>query len=105
MEQKKKILFIINSISRDKKKSDFYKTVLEALDMERFYPTFKLTAKAQDAYNMAKDAVEANFDAVIAVGGDGTINEIGTALINTGVPLGIIPEGSGNGLALYLGIP
>lgn len=105
MEQKKKILFIINPISGGKKKSGFYKTVLEALDMERFDPTFKLTSKAQDAYNMAKDAVDANFDAVIAVGGDGTINEIGTALINTGVPLGIIPEGSGNGLALYLGIP
>jgi len=42
---------------------------------------------------------------VVAVGGDGTINEIGSALLGSGVPLGIIPEGSGNGLALYLGIP
>src|SRR5690606_9892863 len=36
---------------------------------------------------------------------DGTINELGAALMGTGVPMGIIPEGSGNGLALYLGIP
>src|SRR5690606_6479284 len=52
-----------------------------------------------------KQAIEEKYDAVIAVGGDGTINEIGSALVGTKMPLGIIPEGSGNGLALYLGVP
>jgi diacylglycerol kinase (ATP) len=54
---------------------------------------------------LGKMAIEEGYDAVVAVGGDGTINELGSALIGSGIPLGIIPEGSGNGLALYLGIP
>src|SRR5699024_3536174 len=50
-------------------------------------------------------AVANGVDVVVAVGGDGTINEIAAALNGTETALGIIPEGSGNGLALYLGIP
>ncbi|MGE5424270.1 MAG: diacylglycerol/lipid kinase family protein, partial [Syntrophothermus sp.] len=42
---------------------------------------------------------------VVAVGGDGTVNEIGQALVGTSVAMGIIPAGSGNGLARHLKIP
>lgn len=45
------------------------------------------------------------WDAVVAVGGDGTVNEVAHALVHTDVPLGILPMGSGNGLARHLGIP
>src|SRR5690606_27311515 len=88
-----------------KKKTTFNKQVLEVLDLNRFDPTFKITNHANHAYELAKSAIDEQYDAVIAVGGDGTINEIGTALVGSDIPLGIVPEGSGNGLALYLGIP
>lgn len=102
---RKRILFVINPISGGKRKTAFNKQVLEVLDLDRFDPTFQLTSHSNHAFELAQCAVVDGYDAVIAVGGDGTINEIGSALIDTGVPLGIIPEGSGNGLALCLGIP
>ena len=105
MQQRKRILFVINPISGGKKKTAFNKQVLEVLDLEKFDPTFKITNHANHAYELGQLAVKEGYDAVIAVGGDGTINELGSAILGTGMPLGIIPEGSGNGLALYLGIP
>lgn len=105
MADQKKILFVINPISGGKKKTAFKKNVLEALDLNKFNPTFQQTTHANHAYELGKKAIEEKYDAVVAVGGDGTINELGAALIGSDIPLGIIPEGSGNGLALYLGIP
>ncbi len=102
---KKRILFVVNPVSGGKKKTAFNKQVLEVLDLSRFEPTFKITNHINHAYELAKSAIDEQYDAVIAVGGDGTINEIGSALVGTNMPLGIVPEGSGNGLALYLGIP
>jgi YegS/Rv2252/BmrU family lipid kinase len=61
--------------------------------------------KKGDAGVLAADAVKNNFSAVIAVGGDGSINECASELVNTEVALGIIPAGSGNGLARCLHIP
>lgn len=105
MEDQKKILFVVNPISGGKKKTAFNKSVLEVLDLKKFNPTFQQTTKPNHAYELGKKAIEDKYDAVVAVGGDGTINELGASLIGSGIPLGIIPEGSGNGLALYLGIP
>ncbi len=105
MRQRKRILFVVNPISGGKKKTAFNKQVLEVLDLEKFDPTFKITNHANHAYELGKLAIQEGYDAVVAVGGDGTINELGSAIIGTDMPLGIIPEGSGNGLALYLGIP
>lgn len=105
MQKQKKILFVINPISGGKKKTAFNKQVLETLNLELFNPTFKQTTGPNHAYELGKMAIEEGYDAVVAVGGDGTINELGSALVDSGVPLGVVPEGSGNGLALYLGIP
>ncbi len=54
---------------------------------------------------MAQDAAKKGCYGVLAIGGDGTINEAASALCNTDTTLGIIPNGSGNGLARHLGIP
>ncbi|SFT02213.1 diacylglycerol/lipid kinase family protein [Sphingobacterium wenxiniae] len=105
MGERKRILFVVNPISGGKKKTAFNKQVLEVLDLEKFDPTFKITDHPNHAYELGKLAIIEGYDAVVAVGGDGTINELGSAILGTGMPLGIIPEGSGNGLALYLGIP
>ncbi|MDQ1148461.1 diacylglycerol/lipid kinase family protein [Sphingobacterium zeae] len=105
MSERKQILFVINPISGGKHKTSFKKQVLDVLDLQKFDPTFQQTARPNHAYEIGLKAIEEGYDAVIAVGGDGTINELGSALVGSGIPLGIIPEGSGNGLALYLGVP
>jgi YegS/Rv2252/BmrU family lipid kinase len=57
------------------------------------------------ATELAREAVAAGFDRVVAVGGDGTLNEVAQALIHAPAVLGLVPCGSGNGLALHLGLP
>jgi diacylglycerol kinase (ATP) len=64
-----------------------------------------LSERRFHAGELAKAAVASGARGVIAWGGDGTINEVGTALAGTGVILGIIPAGSGNGFAHELELP
>jgi len=105
VETRKRALFIVNPISGGKNKRGFVERVRNDLDGELYDAEFVFTEYAGHAYQLAKEAVEERYDLVVAVGGDGTINEIASALNGTETTLGIIPEGSGNGLALYLGIP
>ncbi|MEC3880734.1 diacylglycerol/lipid kinase family protein [Parapedobacter sp. 10938] len=105
MTRKQRILFVVNPISGGRKKKSVAKRVMADLDTEVFDATFAFTGYAGHAKDLAAQAVANGVDVVVAVGGDGTINEIAAALNGTETALGIIPEGSGNGLALYLGIP
>jgi diacylglycerol kinase (ATP) len=57
------------------------------------------------ATDLAREAVAAGVTRVVTVGGDGTVNEVAQALIHTPVVMGLVPCGSGNGLALHLGLP
>ena len=63
------------------------------------------TAGVGDAERFARNAAERGYRAVAAVGGDGTVAEVLTGLAGTDVPLGIIPQGTGNQVARNLGIP
>ena len=63
------------------------------------------TRGAGDAEEMARMGARAGYRSVVAVGGDGTVGEVITGLAGTGIPLGIVPKGTGNQLAVNLGIP
>lgn len=65
----------------------------------------KYTERPGHGGEIASEAASKGAYAVIAVGGDGTVNEIASSLVGTDTALGIIPRGSGNGLAYHLGIP
>ena len=105
MELKKKILVIINPISGAAHRDYMPEIVNRNLDSERVDVYVRFTQGPGHATEMAKKAIEHQFDGVIAIGGDGTINETASALINSPTALGIVPCGSGNGLARHLGIP
>jgi len=104
IEQKKNILFIINPISGGHNKADIVKAIPKFIDKNRFNISIEHSKHPGHAKIIAKNAVEQNIDIVVAVGGDGTINEIASQLVNTNTTLAIIPCGSGNGLARDLGI-
>lgn len=64
-----------------------------------------MTREPGHATELAREAVGAGADVVLAVGGDGTVNEVAQGVIGSRAALGIVPVGSGNGLARALGIP
>ena len=101
----KKGLLIINPISGTRSKQGLEDQVKEHLSRLGIDLTIKKTTASGDAFNMATEAVGQNFDMVISAGGDGTVNEIANALSFTSCTLGILPLGSGNGLARSIGIP
>ncbi len=101
----KRILFIINPISGTHTKESLVKLFDEVLDKARYTWEVAYTEHAGHAVDIAADAAKAEFDVVVAVGGDGTINEIARSLVHTNTALGVIPYGSGNGLARHLEIP
>jgi len=102
---RKKLLFIINPISGGKNKRNFEQQAKLYLNHELFDAQYRFTERPDHGAELAEEAVNGKYDAVVAVGGDGTVNEIAKALVNTSVVLGIVPEGSGNGLARFLEIP
>ena len=101
----KNILFIINPISGTGKQKDVENLIDQELDKSKFIPRIIHTDAPGQATVLCKEAVEHGIDVIVAVGGDGTVNEIGQSLIGTKSALGIIPTGSGNGLARHLKIP
>ena len=97
----RKITFIVNPISGQNDKSQVLSAIGKHLDLSLYQPQILFTSCAGEAYEMAR-ASEA--EVVVAVGGDGTVSEVARGLVGTEKCLGIIPCGSGDGLALHLGI-
>ena len=102
---KEKILFIINPVSGIGKQKTVESAIDKILDKERFVYEIAYTEYSHHATKIAKNAVSRDFNIVVAVGGDGSINDCVRGLIGTETKLGIIPAGSGNGLARCLHIP
>ena len=105
MNIKKRIIFIVNPISGTQGKDEIPALIDEVLDKERFRYEVRLTEYAGHAAEIAKAAAAEGTDMVVAVGGDGTVNEVARSLVHSQTALGIIPCGSGNGLARHLCIP
>ena len=97
-------MIVINPIAGTLSKSNITEAVCGRLSGDGFSLDVRTTCARGDATLFAKEAVADNYLGVVAVGGDGTVNEIANALCDTDVALGIIPAGSGNGLARHLGI-
>lgn len=105
MAAKKRIIFVMNPISGTIRKSGVPKIIEKTLDQEYYDFTIAETQYSGHAYEIAKEAKENGAYAVVAVGGDGTVNEIAKAIVHSDTVLGIIPCGSGNGLARHLMLP
>jgi diacylglycerol kinase (ATP) len=104
-EMKERIRFIINPISGVGKKGKLPSLIAAHLDLNRFEYEICYSQYRNHAKELAKESIDLKFNVVCAVGGDGSVNEVGTALIGSNVKLAIIPTGSGNGLARHLNIP
>lgn len=102
---RKKIIFIVNPISGTQSKELVLSLLDEKIDKEKYTWKVVYTERAGHAIEIAAQAAQDEVDVVVAVGGDGTINEIARSLVHTQTALGIIPCGSGNGLARHLEIP
>src|SRR5690606_19611845 len=102
---KSNIIFIINPISGGKKKSNLPSLIDKYLDKDKYEPIYAFTAYPGHASELAEEAEKENYDIIVAVGGDGTINEVASKLVHSEKVLAIIPFGSGNGLARFLNIP
>ncbi|WP_291059849.1 MULTISPECIES: diacylglycerol/lipid kinase family protein [unclassified Empedobacter] len=99
-----KYTFIVNPNSGNGKHDislDFLQSKFDSSDEI----VLKETAYQFHAKELVKEAIAENSDVIVACGGDGTINEVASALVKKNIPLGIIPAGSGNGLATNLNIP
>lgn len=105
MDNERKILALINPISGTLNKDSLPKSIDKIIDSEKFETEIKYTEHANHAYELSKEAAANGYYGVLAIGGDGTVNEVASALCDTETALGIIPLGSGNGLARHLRIP
>ena len=105
METRKKIWFVVNPISGTSDKKDIVQMIPRYMDESVFECSVHYTERRGHAAEYARQAVEEGVDVCVAVGGDGTVNEVARILVHTPTALGIIPCGSGNGLARHLYIP
>ena len=101
---KKHITFVVNPISGTQEKEQIIGLINECLDIDKYTFQIIYTQYAGHAEEIAAQCAEEGHFAVVAVGGDGTVNEVARALTHTHTALAIIPCGSGNGLARHLQI-
>lgn len=102
---KKKILFVINPISGTVSKAGVPDAIEKYIDKDLFDYRIANTERPGHATELARQAAADGYDVVVAIGGDGTVNEVGRGLTHTNTAMAVIPCGSGNGLARHLLIP
>jgi diacylglycerol kinase (ATP) len=101
-----KVLFIVNKYAGAGYQPAVEGQIIACCERYNTESTIEFTQSRGHATALARNAAEENrFNKVVAVGGDGTVNEVAQGLLHSPVTMGIIPKGSGNGLARHLRIP
>ena len=102
---KQQILFIVNPVSGIGKQEGVESIIDARIDKEKFIYKVTYTEQAGHAVDLSREASSRGINIIVAVGGDGTVNEVARGLVGSETILGIIPTGSGNGLSRHLNIP
>lgn len=105
MDKRTKIRFIVNPISGTGDKRHIVAAAARMIPDDSFQRDVVYTSYKGHAAEIAEQSAREGWDVVVAVGGDGTVNEVARSLVHTDTALGIVPCGSGNGLARHLSIP
>ena len=100
-----KILFIVNPVSGIGLQKGVEKLIANKLNNNMFDFSIEYTKAPKHAAELSCSAAKNNFDIVVAVGGDGSVNEVASGIVGTKTALAILPTGSGNGFARHLKIP
>jgi YegS/Rv2252/BmrU family lipid kinase len=103
MNEGKKLLFIVNKYSGVGYQPQLEGKIIDACKMNDVECSIEFTKGPGHATELAEQAKE-KFDCIIAVGGDGTVNEVARGLVHSATLMGILPKGSGNGLARHIGL-
>ena len=103
--KKKRVVFVVNPISGTRSKEGLRELIGQTMDADKFDCRLMRTEYAGHASVIASQCVSEKVDICVAVGGDGTVNEVARALPGSSTALGIVPCGSGNGLARHLCLP
>lgn len=102
---KRRIVFVINPTSGTTNKDVMPQLIDKYIDSDNNDVSTVFTEYAGHASEIASKCVNEGVNVVVAVGGDGTVNEVARALVESDTALGIVPCGSGNGLARHLMLP
>jgi YegS/Rv2252/BmrU family lipid kinase len=104
MSETKRVAFVVNPNSGPKRGEDIIALISQNLSDKTPYDIL-VWEHANNFEYIRQQITSGKYSVVVAVGGDGTVNAVAKNLVNTGITMGIIPRGSGNGLARTLGIP
>jgi YegS/Rv2252/BmrU family lipid kinase len=104
---KKRVLFIVNPVSgvNQSRKAVLGDVISQQLDANLFECEIKFSESSEDVRALSHTAANEGVDIIVAVGGDGTLNQVVKGMIGSQATLAVVPAGSGNGLARHLGIP
>lgn len=101
-----KIAFILNPVGgTNRQRKSLRNTLLDFCKTKDILYSLRVIEEPGQGKILAQEAVRQGYDVIVAVGGDGTVNDVAKGVINTSVSLGVIPAGSGNGFARGIGIP
>lgn len=100
-----KVFLVDNPVSGMGDSSARKETFLQHFDSHNWFCEVYNTSKGEDVTGVVRESLRKGFDLVVASGGDGTVAGVASGMVNSNVPMGIIPAGTGNMLARDLGIP
>lgn len=100
----KRIAFVINPKSGSDRKTDRV-ALVNRLKSTNYHTDIFEWKKVEDRDSIFESVLNGQYDIAVAVGGDGTVSQLANALAGSQTALGILPFGSGNGLARHLGVP